>query len=396
MLELHKRPDETNEEYIYRICAAKDQIGTWLDIADTINKELGQDKGESVYRKNWKAFNTLAQASEANMADVQGLLDDMKQQRRELEKEKVKLRDERNEVSRLLRVQARGESMQELIERRIAAYEPHEFEHINNVVPLRLDEPETDLIVHLTDLHAGEMISNTFNKYNSAVMYDRLKKYVATIQNIWIRHNVKNCYLVLGGDMVNGVIHVNSRLENNENVVDQVISAGEAVAAFIAELSRMFEQVNVYSVPGNHSRVFPAKEDNQHGEYLDKLVTYIAGARCANLNNVMIHQNTIDETVADFTVRGKLVYAVHGDKDTPGSVVQTLTMMTGNKPDIVLMGHRHTNALTTVYDTKVYESGCVNGSNTYCMDKRLRNKPEQNALVVTDRGVDCCYDIALE
>lgn len=45
MLELHKLAKETDNEYIYRICAAKDQIGTWDDVADVINKELGQDKG---------------------------------------------------------------------------------------------------------------------------------------------------------------------------------------------------------------------------------------------------------------------------------------------------------------------------------------------------------------
>ena len=60
------------------------------------------------------------------------------------------------------------------------------------------------------------------------------------------------------------------------------------------------------------------------------------------------------------------------------------------------MGHRHTNSLTTVYDTKVYESGCVDGADNYCMDKRLRNNPEQHVLVVNAYGVDCCYDITLD
>ena len=254
----------------------------------------------------------------------------------------------------------------------------------------------TDLVVHLTDLHAGVTIDNLYNSFDKNILRARLKRYAEKVYVIQQRHNSQNCYLVLGGDLVNGAIHLNNRLENNENVIDQVIDAGEAVSWFVAELSRLFEQVNIYSVPGNHSRVFPAKEDNQHGEYLDKLVTYIVGARCAGLGNVETYQNTIDETIADFMVRGKLVYAVHGDKDTPGSVVQTLTMMTGEKPDIVLMGHRHTNALTTVYDTKVYEGGCVDGADSYCMDKRLRNKPEQNVLVVNGYGVDCCYDITLD
>lgn len=91
-----------------------------------------------------------------------------------------------------------------------------------------------------------------------------------------------------------------------------------------------------------------------------------------------------------------LRFAVHGDKDTPTGVVNSLTMMTGMKPDIVLMGHRHTNGLTTVYDTKVYESGCVDGPDNYCMDKRLKNKPEQTVLVVNDLGLDCAYDVKLD
>ena len=326
--------------------------------------------------------------------DSQAVLEEIKNERRELEKAKVKFRDERNEVSRLMRVQARGESMRELIERCIDAYDPAEYEHVD--VMQCVGQGDCDLVVHLTDLHAGIHIDNTFNKFNQEIMAYRLRKYAGKIAEIWRRHNAKNCYVVLGGDMVNGAIHVNSRLENNEHVVDQVITASEAVSWFVAEMAKLFVNVEVYSVPGNHSRVFPNKEDNQYGEYLDKLVTYFVGAKCACINNIHIHDNKIDDTVADFTVRGQLIYAVHGDKDAASSVVQTLTMMTGAKPAIVLMGHRHTNALTTVYDTKVYESGCVNGPDGYCMEKRLRNKPEQTVLVINDQGVDCAYDIKLD
>lgn len=385
---------ETEDHYVYRICSMKDQIGTWPDVANVINETLGQNKGECAYRKTWKAFQDMQNACGYDTTDSQAVLEEIKNERRELEKAKVKFRDERNEVSRLMRVQARGESMRELIERCIDAYDPAEYEHVD--VMQCVGQVDCDLVVHLTDLHAGIHIDNTFNKFNQEIMAYRLRKYAGKITEIWRRHNAKNCYIVLGGDMVNGVIHVNSRLENNEHVVDQVITASEAVSWFVAEMAKLFVNVEVYSVPGNHSRVFPNKEDNQYGEYLDKLVTYFVGAKCACINNIHMHDNKIDDTVANFTVRDQLIYAVHGDKDAAGSVVQTLTMMTGAKPDIVLMGHRHTNALTTVYDTKVYESGCVNGPDGYCMEKRLRNKPEQTVLVVNDQGVDCAYDIKLD
>ena len=118
--------------------------------------------------------------------------------------------------------------------------------------------------------------------------------------------------------------------------------------------------------------------------------------KCAKFDNIEFIDNKIEDSIASFCVKKKLVYAVHGDKDSVSSVVQNLTMMTGMKPDIVLMGHRHTNGLTTVYDTKVYESGCISGSDTYCMDKRLRNNPEQTIIVIGDKGVDCAYDVTLD
>ena len=88
--------------------------------------------------------------------------------------------------------------------------------------------------------------------------------------------------------------------------------------------------------------------------------------------------------------------ASHGDKDTPENVVQNYTMMYGIKPDIVLLGHRHTNGLKTVYDTKVIQSGCVSGTDEYTTSLRKSNKPEQTVSVIGDTGLICLYDIQLD
>jgi DNA polymerase II small subunit/DNA polymerase delta subunit B len=66
------------------------------------------------------------------------------------------------------------------------------------------------------------------------------------------------------------------------------------------------------------------------------------------------------------------------------------------KPDIVLLGHRHKNGLTTVYDTKVIESGCVSGTDHYAISIRKTNKPEQTVSVVGYDGFICLYDIQLD
>ena len=98
-----------------------------------------------------------------------------------------------------------------------------------------------------------------------------------------------------------------------------------------------------------------------------------------------------------FTVRGQKIFSVHGDKDPIDSVVQKLTMYTSIKPDIIYMGHRHTNAMITSYDTKVLQAGCLSGGgDEYCLDKRLRNRAEQIISVITQEGLDCIYDIKFD
>ena len=70
--------------------------------------------------------------------------------------------------------------------------------------------------------------------------------------------------------------------------------------------------------------------------------------------------------------------------------------MFGMRPDIVLLGHRHTNGMTTVSDVKVIESGCCSGSDQYAVSIRKTNRPEQTVSVVDDNGLVCLYDIQLD
>ena len=54
------------------------------------------------------------------------------------------------------------------------------------------------------------------------------------------------------------------------------------------------------------------------------------------------------------------------------------------------------NGLTTVYDTKVIESGCVSGEDQYATSIRKSNRPEQTVSVIGEKGLICLYDIQLD
>lgn len=251
-----------------------------------------------------------------------------------------------------------------------------------------------DLLVHFTDIHAGIEINTWKNVFNENILKERVQNYIHEIKNIAKLHNSENCYLVIG-EILSGIIHNNLRLQNNMDLMQQFKYVSELIASMLIEISTEFKDINVYVTAGNHSRISPKKEDALDGENMDMLLPFYLKARLQRISNIHIYENEIEPEIAMFNIRGKHIFAAHGHKDTPSNVVQNFTMMFGIKPDIVLLGHRHTNAMTTVFDTKVIESGSVSGADQYAVSIRKINKPEQTVSVINEKGLVCIYDIQL-
>lgn len=365
----------------------------WQDIADYMSEQTGVPVAKEYCRKGAPLFYLFDEAGwvrEPESGD--GAEGTYLRQKLEADKAAIKARDERNELARIQRELARRESVVDTVREMLHS----EVDPLPGYVPRNVSVSDTDLIIHLTDIHAGIEIDNYCNEYNSDVLHQRLDAYLDKIGEIAARHSAENCHVLLGGDLVSGMIHSTIRIENQLDVIRQLKLVSMEIGRFVSVLSGVFRRVEVYSVAGNHSRLSPNKQDHLKGENLDTLVPFYLTALLQNYENVHIHEENVEESVAMFMVRDQRVFGVHGDKDTPENVVQRLTMMFGVKPDIVMLGHRHTNGMKTVYDSKVVESGCVSGPDNYCMDHRLRNKPEQAVLVVSDNGLECLYDVKLD
>lgn len=384
--------DESEQQLLYRICGDKDKIGSWQDVADVLNSLLDKNLSESAYRKKYQAFQAILDANQEIFSDSDKQLEEIKIQKRELAKERQKLSDERVEFNRLIREEARKESFEDLIKRVIREeVEPIDFEcnEINSYTS------NNDLIVHLTDIHTGIEIDSYINKFNKDILKDRIEKYTNEILSIKETHNSENCYIVIG-EILSGLIHNNLRLQNNMDLIEQFKYISMLISEMLIVLSNEFNLVNVYVTMGNHSRIVAKKEESLQGENFDLLLPFYLKASLQNVENISIVDNVIEQSIAMFNVRGYNVFASHGDKDNPSSVVQNWTMMFRIKPDLVLLGHRHTNAMSTVYDTKVIESGCVSGSDPYSISIRKTNKPEQTVSVITNKGLLCIYDVTLD
>ena len=362
---------------------------TWQDIADFRFEHKGYLENVCTVRKGYLLLKEYIDAGWVNEPTEDTISDS--DELIAMRKERIKLSDARVDYNRLIRQEARKESYADMVKNIIC----QNVEPINIPVHYTLFNSSTDLLCHLTDIHTGIEIHNWKNDFDEEILKHRIEKFTSDILDIRGQHGSENCYLVIG-EILSGLIHSNLRLQNNMDLMEQFKYISELISAMLIRMANHFNHIYVYVTPGNHSRVSPKKEEALDGENMDVLLPFYLKARLQNIENISICDNNIEPEIAMFNIRGNNVFAAHGHKDNPSSVVQNFTMLFGIKPDIVLLGHRHTNGLTTVYDTKVIESGCVSGTDQLAMSIRKANRPEQTVSVIGEDGLICLYDIKLD
>lgn len=402
-MNLHKQDNENDERYIWRLGRYKDSgllDMSWDDLADVMNKELGTSDAplsEASYRKPYQQAKRFYDAGVFTESTDDEYLAELRDERHELEKEKVKVRDERNELRRILREQARKESFRDQIVRAISECDVKPLDYDAYKVDRQWDiDDGNNMVVTFFDVHAGLSVDSFFNTFNQDVLRERISKYLDKILEVQYRHCSENVHVILS-ELVSGNIHPTLRIENNQNLIEQFLTVTDYISEFLSVLSYHFNNVYVYVCPGNHSRMNANKEESLRGENMDILAMPYLKAKMQNYDNVHFGDNEVDDMIAVFNVNGHLVMSLHGDKTNMGNVVEKLTMYVGVKPDIIYVGHMHTNAMVTSYDTKVIQAGCFSGSgDQYTSDKMLRGKPEQVISIIDGNGLVCNYDVRLD
>ena len=411
---LRRNQAESPEDYLWRLGSLKESNVvdlTWRDIMLLMRRELpglpyAQTRDESTWRKRYNAMRNNLKNQEdeedienvndannddidvaENTGDTDG--DEFIQNRKAL----IKIRDHRFAINRCLRNASRVEDLLEQMKDAIQNYEPHE-------VPTRsvvdVDEKSRAIYAMLSDIHYGMEFHNAIGEFSPEIARRRVMHYADEICQIADELHIDTCYVSLMGDMISGNIHTMIRVENRENVVQQVVGVSELVSDFLYKLSLTFSNVIVNSVAGNHSRVSLHDEDVSRAEKLDALVPWYCAAKLSSVHNVNFIENDTDDSIASYEIFGKQYFAVHGDYEKNMSdTVQRLTALRGGKVDYLLAGHMH------VAESRIEESGMIrNGSvcgsgDEYTVKKRLFAPPCQVCMVVNDSGVESIHPVLL-
>jgi len=398
MIDIKKLPEETEEQFLWKVGQMVDsgKIESWASVNDIVNKELGIDedkwRDESSFRKRYQAAKKFYDGcfSKMESTEYQEKLDALN---RELARNTIKFRDQRNAWSRQNYADSRVEETLDLLEEKLSEIGKIEFvEHEDVQI-----NGNNDLICCLSDLHIGQTFSSNFGEYNSSIARSRLDDYLLEIVKIGRRHGSENVYLNLLGDQVSGNIHLSIQVSNKENVIEQVKLSAQLIVNLAVELCKYFNRVFIIGVAGNHSRLVSNKDKDIKDERLDSLITWIVEQMTKHIDNIVVLHRNLDVGISDLSVRGKTYINVHGDNDSMNSnSVGKLCMMLGFFPYAIIGGHRHTPAYQEFNGVKYIQSGSLASSgDDYCISKRLSGKASQTVLVCSDKGIDAIYNVEL-
>lgn len=399
MNDFKKLDNENFHQYIWRMdeLVQSGKYKNWKEITQFVNEELfgddeSQFRDESAYRKAVKYARDFYEAGVFGDNEDE-YLEKLHAGRRELEREKIKFRDERNAWQKQNYIDARVEEKLDLLEKQLLSQGKINFDIHENVNV----SSDNDMLIILSDFHIGQCFNSAWGEYNSDVAKRRLNQLLNEVISIQKIHNSENCYISLQGDMLSGSIHKTIQVTNRENVIEQIKMASELISSFCYEVSKVFNNVFMSSVVGNHTRM-DRKEDSLHDERLDDIISWGVELSLSHIDNFHILKNKFDSGIAEMNIRNKVYINVHGDYDRyTNAGVSNLCMYLGFIPYAITYGHLHTCAVDETSGVKMIRGGSLAGSgDDYTIEKRLSGKPSQMVCICNEKGVVCYYPVELD
>lgn len=244
---------------------------------------------------------------------------------------------------------------------------------------------KTEAVLLFSDLHIGVDCDNYYNKYNLEIAQERVNKLLTDVTYYCYLNNVQKLNVLNLGDLIHGVIHTSSRIEQEMDVVEQVMYAAEILSQFLNELTRLGIEITYRSVSDNHSRVIADKNQHIEKEQFSRLIDWYVAERLKNTSVQMI-ESSIDFGVGKFKVFDKTIMFAHGHQGNKNSSFQEFIGLTREWVDYICLAHYHSPAIKDYQGCKIIINGSIVGSEQYAFSRHLFTKPSQKLLIFQENS----------
>lgn len=223
-------------------------------------------------------------------------------------------------------------------------------------------------LVHLTDWQAGKQTVS----YDIGTLSARIEQMIDKVVQLTViqraHHPVKECVVMLGGDMVEGLgIFPGQVYEVGAHLFEQMFEVVGIIERSIRTLATNFETVTVVCEFGNHGRL-GRKGDMPAGDNIDRMAYRIAAMNCKDVKHVKWQMS--DDWYQMFAIGNYKVLLVHGDEiGSFGGILRKVSAWSTGvvEPfDDCYMGHFHTpTSLTMANGGRVFVTGSPESHNEY-------------------------------
>ncbi len=401
--EYNQQPGESYNDWKYRLLIAKaaNQIQfTWEEIADMLGCRCS---GETL-RKEARiifAYDAHLKDKKKNI-EIEGpsakIFNKLESKRIECQKETYKLQDQKRVYRADIREQARKEVIEDAI---IQAIQEANFSMPQ--YPLYIDESiisppmrGQEGVLLLSDWHKGMTTSNCWNTFNDAVYQQRIKILTEKTIAYGLKEQIETLNLFVLGDMINGLIHVTTRINNQDNVVHQTIDVAQTLIQMIKTFSMIFPKIKVWFSRGNHDRITPSLKESLTPESFFDLIQFIVKIGVGQNSKIEFFENDLNDEIIKATICGKTILGIHGHRDKPSVAYKNLSTFLRIFPDYIVAGHYHSSAELECNGCEVIINGSLCGTDDFAVSLRKHAVPSQKFMVFTpDEGKICTYNINL-
>lgn len=379
----HKDPGEYSKDDAYLIgiehrkLLKKDK--SWNNLVDLIGWNGSGESLRNYVMKKMKREGILPTnnriLTDKTVEEIDS--EDLISLKKSIMKERQRTRDEWTTYRKLMREDARIDSLKEIIADSISS--------LKSLPDIKYNKPKIEnkkeAILMLSDLHIGVKCDNFYNKYNVEIATHRVNKLVDDVIEYCNNFNVSVLNVVNLGDLIHGIIHINARIEEEIDVVDQVMVASEILSKALNRLQAAAPKVVYRSVVDNHSRLNSNKDESIESENLNRLIDWYVEERLKSTSIIFDFDN-LDSGIGKFDLmNGKKIVFAHGHNDNINQAFQHFVGATEEFVHYILLGHYHCEKAKSYQGTKVLVNGSVVGTEQFALSKRLFSKPSQTLLI---------------
>lgn len=392
--EIYRKSEESLEQYEFRLFYDKYLLNlTNQDIADLLNYETGQDFDESAYRKRTmpkviiyddiydKAYLDVLRSLDQD--ENPEFLQEKNERYDKFLKAKYQVQDQNRIYNNKLRAEARADHILDVFRTTAQIVSKNDPIIFNEPISKR-DEDKAGVLL-LSDWHYGLNTVNIFGEFNKDILKDAIEELTFEVIEIAKKENINKLIVLNLGDLINGNIHLSTRIESDEDAVRQTIGVIQLIKSMLSDFSKKIPKIEFHSVTDNHARINKSFNEHIEKENFNLIISTFLEEWSRDKDNVKIVSNKINgvesHDIGHFKLFGSDMLFTHGHRGRINTVVQDLSLMLKMFPETIFTAHLHHSASGEEHKIDHIQNPALAMTDDYAISIRKSARQRQKLVI---------------